>query len=89
METGVKYVRNLVFRPRLVVESWAALNAALLAALEADLPTRHLDDGRSVDDALTLERQHLRAMPAHLPATCRVVARVADKFGHVRVDKVT
>ena len=89
VETGVKYVRNLVFRPRLVVESWAALNAAILAELEADLPTRHLDDGRSVDDALTLERQHLRAMPAHLPATCRVVARVADKFGHVRVDKVT
>ena len=28
-------------------------------------------------------------MPAHLPATCRVVARVADKFGHVRVDHVT
>ena len=28
-------------------------------------------------------------MPAHLPATCRVVARVGDKFGHVRVDRVT
>ena len=25
--TGVTYVRNLVFRPRLAVESWAALNA--------------------------------------------------------------
>ena len=89
VETGVKYVRNLVFRPRLAVESWAALNAAILAELEADLPTRHLDDGRSVEDALTLERRHLRALPAHLPATCRVVARVADKFGHVRVEKVT
>ena len=89
VEGGVKYVRNLVFRPRLAVESWAALNAALLAELEADLPTRHLDDGRSAQEALTLERQHLRALPAHLPATCRVVARVADKFGHVRVDKVT
>ena len=89
VETGVKYVRNLVFRPRLVVESWAALNAAILAELEADRPARHLDDGRSVDDALTLERRHLRAVPAYLPATCRVVARVADKFGHVRVDKVT
>ena len=66
METGVKYVRNLVFRPRLAVESWAALNAAILTELEADLPTRHLDDGRTVEDALTLERQHLRAMPAHL-----------------------
>ncbi len=89
VETGVKYVRNLVFRPRLAVESWAALNAAILRELAADLPTRHLDDGRSVEDALTLERQHLRALPAHLPATCRVVARVADKFGHVRVDHVT
>ena len=89
VEPGVKYVRNLVFRPRLAVESWATLNAAVLTELEADLPTRHLDDGRSVEDALKRERQHLRAMPAHLPATCRVVARVADKFGHVRVDHVT
>ncbi len=89
VETGVKYVRNLVLRPRLAVESWTALNAAIGAELEADLPARHLDDGRSVDAALTLERQHLRALPAHLPATCRVVARVADKFGHVRVDHVT
>ena len=89
VETGVKYVRNLVFRPRLAVESWAALNVTILAELEADLPTRHLDDGRSVADALAHERQHLRVMPAHLPPTCRVVARVADKFGHVRVDHIT
>ena len=79
VENGVKYVRNLVFRPRLAVESWAALNAAIRTELEADLPTRHLDDGCSAQEALTLERQHLRAMPAHLPATCRLVARVADK----------
>ena len=71
------------------MESWAALNATIIAELEADLPTRHLDDGRSVEEALALERRHLRAMPAHPPATCRVVPRVADKFGHVRVDKVT
>ena len=67
----------------------AALNAAIITELEADLPTRHLDDGRSVAEALAQERRRLRAMPAHLPATCRVVPRVADKFGHVRVDKVT
>ena len=73
------------FRP----EFWAALNATLLTELEADLPTRHLDDGRSAEEALALERQHLRAMPRHLPATCRVVARVADKFGHVRVEHIT
>jgi transposase len=89
VETGVKYVRNLVFRPRLAVESWAALNQTVLAELEADLPTRHLDDGRTAQEALTLEQQHLRSMPAHLPATCRVVARVADKFGHVRVEHIT
>ena len=29
VETGVKYVRNLVFRPRPNVESWAALNALI------------------------------------------------------------
>ena len=50
-------VRNLVFRPRLAVESFAALNVAILAELEADLSTRHLDDGRSAYEALTLERQ--------------------------------
>ena len=74
-----------MFRPRLAVESWVALNATILTELEADLPTRHLDDGRPVQEALALERQHLRALPEHLPATCRLVARVADKFGHVRV----
>ena len=89
VEAGVKYVRNLMFRPRLAVESWAALNATLLQELEADLPMRHLDDGRTVEQALAQEREHLRALPAHLPDTCRVVARVADKFGHVRVDHVT
>ena len=78
-----------MFRPRLAVESWTALNATLLLELEADLPLRHLDDGRTVEQALAQEREHLRALPAHLPATCRVVARVADKFGHVRVDHVT
>ena len=89
VETGVKYVRNLVFRPRPNVESWAALNALIVTELEADLPLRHLDDGRSVQEAWTLERQHLRALPVHLPATGRVVARVADKFGHVRVNHIT
>ncbi len=54
------------------------LNAAIIAELEADLPTRHLDDGRSVEEALAQERRHLRAMPAHRPATCRVVPPVTD-----------
>ena len=63
VETGVKYVRNLVFWPRLVVDIWAAVNATIFAEFEADLPPRHLDDGGSVVDALMLERLHLRAMP--------------------------
>ena len=81
VEGGVKYVRNLVFRPRLAVESWPALNAAIVTELEADLPLRHLDDGRPVAETLAEERRRLRALPVHLPATCRVVARVADKSG--------
>ena len=36
VEGGVKYVRNLVFRPRLAVESWAALNALLITELRGD-----------------------------------------------------
>ena len=40
VETGVKYVRNLVFRPRPTVATWAALNALIITELEADLATR-------------------------------------------------
>ena len=47
VEGGVRYVRNLVFRPRLAVESRAALNTAILTELEANLPLRHPDDGQS------------------------------------------
>ena len=36
-----------------------------------------------------LERQHLRALPVHLPDTCRIEARVVDTCGHVRADRVT
>ena len=89
VETGVKYVRNLVFRPRPTVASWAALNALIITELEADLATRRLADGRPVREAWTRERRHLRALPIHLPETCRVEARVVDKFGHVRADRVT
>ena len=89
VETGIKYVRNLVFRPRPTVASWAALNALIITELEADLATRRLADGRPVREAWTLERRHLRALPVHLPETCRVEARVVDKFGHVRADRVT
>ena len=43
VECGVKFVSNLVFRPRLAAESWAALNAATIPEQEADLPTRRLE----------------------------------------------
>ena len=89
VETGVKYVRNLVFRPRPTVATWAALNALIITELEADVATRRLADGRPVREAWTLERRHLRALPVHRPETCRVEARVVDKFGHVRADRVT
>ena len=89
VETGVTYVRNLVFRPRPTVASWAALNALIITELEADVATRRLADGRPVREAWTLERRPLRALPVHLPETCRVEARVVDKFGHVRADRVT
>ena len=89
VETGVQYVRNLVFRPRPTGASWAALTASILTELEADLATRRLADGRPVREAGMLERQHLRALPVHLPDTCRIDARVVDTFGHVRADRVT
>ena len=89
VETGVTYVRNLVFRPRPTVASWAALNALIITELEADVATGRLADGRPVREAWTLARRHLRALPVHLPETCRVEARVVDKFGHVRADRVT
>ena len=53
------------------------------------MATRRLADGRPVREAWTLARRHLRAVPVHLPETCRVEARVVDKFGHGRADRVT
>ena len=47
MEGGVKYVRNLMFRPRLAVESWAALNAALLLVTMIGDPSRWSLSGSS------------------------------------------
>ena len=67
--------------PAAVVASWAALNALIITDL-ATRSARHRE-------AWTLERRHLRALPVHLPETCRVEARVVDKFGHVRADRVT
>lgn len=87
-ETGVKYVRNNVFRPLPQVESFAELNARILEELDRDLDARTVADGRSVREAWAAEREQLRPLPPHLPETCRTVARVADKFANVRVDRV-
>jgi hypothetical protein len=70
------------------VASWAALGAHLLCELEADLETRRLADGRTVREAWGTERASLRPLPSAPVETCRTLSRVADKFGHVRVDRV-
>ena len=89
VERGVRYVRDLCLRPRPDVASLDELNRAILAELEQDLSRRRLPDGRTAQQALFAEREHLRPLPPHMPEPCRVLPRVADKFGHVRLDKVT
>lgn len=88
-ETGVRYVRNLCLRPLPSVATWRELNERLAQELVADQDRRRLPDGRTARQAWLGEREHLRPLPEHLPQTCRVLARVANKFGHVRVDTVT
>jgi hypothetical protein len=89
VERGVEYVRGLVFRPMPKVASFDDLNARILEELEHDLDLRKLPDGRTARQALAAEREHLRPLPAHRPETCRVLACVANKYAHVRVDRVT
>ena len=89
VERGVEYVRDNVFRPMPDVGSFDELNALILSELERDLDRRKLPDGRTARQAWIAEREHLRPLPAHEPQTCRVVPVVADKFGHVRVDRST
>jgi transposase len=88
VETGVKYVRNNVFRPMPRAENFAALNELIVQELEADLDARTVEDGRTVREAFEQEREHLRALPAHPPEASLTVSRVVDKFGHVREDGV-
>lgn len=88
VEGGVKYVRSNVFRPMLRVPDFASLNATIVQELEADLDGRTVADGRSVREAWRQEREHLRPVPVHVPEASRTVARVADKYGHVREDHV-
>ena len=82
----MKYVRNNVFRPMPSIDNFEQLNELMVQELEADLDNRRLADGRTVRQAWQAERQHLRPLPAHPPPSCRTLARVVDKFGHVRVD---
>jgi len=86
VEAGVRYVRNNVFRPRPEVASFAELNRIIAEELEQDLDGRRLPDGRTARQALEQEREHLRPLPAHAPEPCRVLAKVVDKFGRIRVD---
>ena len=88
VETGVKYVRNNVFRPMPQVDSFEQLNELIVQELDADLDARTVADGRSVREAWQQEREHLRPLPAHAPETCLTVSRVIDKFGLVRQDGV-
>lgn len=87
VERGVRYVRDLVLRPRPDVADLDELNRLLLGELEADLDRRRLPDGRTARRALEDERRLLRPLPAHWPDACRTLFAVADKFGVVRVDR--
>jgi transposase len=89
VERGVEYLRDNVFRPMPDVASWDELNALIDSELDRDLDQRFLPDGRTARQAWIAEREHLRPLPRHEPATCRIKAVVADKYAHVRVDRST
>jgi len=89
VERGVEYVRGLIFRPMPKCTSFEELNAMILHELDRDLDDRKLRDGRTARQAFTAEREHLRPLPQHRPETCKVITCVADKYAHVRVDKVS
>ncbi len=89
VERGVEYGRGLCFRPIPEAASWDELNAQILVELERDIDRRALPDGQSVRSAFEEERAKLMPLPVHLPETCRVLTRVANRFGHVRIDRVT
>jgi transposase len=88
VERGVAYVRNNCFRPMPEVTSLNELNGEILEELVKDQDRRRLPDGRSIVEALLGERECLRPIPLFLPDPCRTLSRVADKFGHVRLDGV-
>jgi transposase len=87
VEGGVKFVRNNFFRPIPKADTWEQLNAALEQELRREPERRRLEEGRTAAEAWQAERERLLPLPSHPPETCRILTRVADKFGHVRVDR--
>jgi len=88
VEGGVEFVRQNCFQPMPDVQSFDELNDLIRRELEADMERRCLPDGRTVLEALTAEREHLRPLPAVLPEPCRTITRVVDKFAQIVVDHV-
>jgi hypothetical protein len=85
----VAHTRTNCFRPLSEAASLDDLNAAIVCELEADLSRRRLPDGRTAEMALIEEREHLRPLPARMQTSARTKSAVADKLGHVRLDRVT
>lgn len=79
-------MRALCFRPLLEGASFEELNVKMLFELERDLDQRVLPDKRTAREALDAELAKLRALPAHVPEPCRVLTRMANRFGHVRIE---
>ena len=88
-ERGVEYIRGLVFRPTPSVSSLDELNEKILQELELDLDRRTLRFGSTAREALAKEQESLRPIPAHRPSSARTTSVTADKFAHVRIDRVT
>jgi transposase len=88
VEGGVEFVRQNCFMPMPDVPSFAALNERIRSELAADMERRRLPDGRTVGEALTAEREHLRPLPAAMPEPCRATTRVVDKFAQIVIDGV-
>jgi transposase len=88
VEGGVEFVRQNCFLPMPDVPSFAALNELIRSELAADTARRRLPDGRTVAEALTAEREHLRPLPAVMPEPCRTTTRVVDKFAQIVIDGV-
>lgn len=88
VEGLVEFVRQNCFMPMPDVASFDELNEMIRRELDADMERRRLADGRTVLEALTAEREHLRPLPASMPEACRTTSRVVDKFAQIVVDGV-